>query len=222
MSKPKLNKQEPVIRNFSLMDMRAVEDNDNGTYIEGHPAMYDQSTVIGGWFKEIIERGAFDECDFDDVLFSVNHDLKKIPLARSRRNNGNSTMQLKTDEKGLYIRATLDVDNNTEAKSLYSAIQRRDIDGMSFIFYVDEEKWEDLDSDTPTRRIQKIKKVIEVSAVNFPAYSGTDINARDQDVLDNALAALENARATELDNSSNSELELMQLRHQLLMNMEER
>lgn len=216
MSKAKLPTiEEPVKRSFGLVDLRAVDD---GNYIEGHPAVYDQVTSIGGWFNEVIERGAFDECDFDDVLFSVNHDLRKIPLARSRRNNGNSTMHLVVDEKGLYVKASLDVEGNTEAKSLYSAVKRGDIDGMSFIFFVKDEKWEDLDSDTPTRRIQKIKKVIEVSAVNFPAYVGTDINARDQAVLDNAAKALENARS-QLDNSKD-ELEVLRLRNQILLNME--
>ena len=210
----KPNLEQPVIRNFGLSELRAVED---GTYIEGHPAIYGQQTVIGNYFKEIIEPGAFDRCNFDDVLFSVNHDLSKIPLARSRRNNGNSTMYLKTDENGLYIRANLDIENNSEAKALYSAVQRGDIDGMSFIFYVDQEEWVDLDSELPIRRIKSIKKVIEVSAVNFPAYSGTDINARDQRVLDNAQEALENARSVvELDNSK-SELEVLQLRTQILM-----
>jgi HK97 family phage prohead protease len=204
-------KDEPVKRSFGIVDLRAVDDGD---YIEGHPAIYDQKTSIGGWFYEIIQRGAFDGCDFDDVLFSINHDLRKIPLARSRRNNGNSTMQLRTDDRGLYIRASLDVENNSEAKSLHSAVKREDIDGMSFIFYVDEETWEDLDTDTPTRRIQKISKVIEVSAVNFPAYTGTDINARDQSVLDNAAKALENARS-QLDNSK-SELEVLKLKNQIL------
>lgn len=219
MSKTRLpGKEEAVKRNFGLVDLRAVDD---GNYIEGHPAVYDQMTSIGGWFNEVIERGAFDGCDFDDVLFSVNHDLRKIPLARSRRNNGNSTMKLETNGQGLYVRASLDVENNSEAKSLHSAVKRQDIDGMSFIFFVDEEKWEELDSETPTRRIQKIKKVIEVSAVNFPAYVGTDINARDQSVLDNAEKALENARSSELDNSE-GELEIMQLRNKILMKMEER
>ncbi|MBP1992541.1 HK97 family phage prohead protease [Paenibacillus eucommiae] len=205
-------KDDPVKRSFGLVDLRAVDD---GNYIEGHPAIYDQKTSIGGWFFEVIERGAFDGCNFDDVLFSVNHDLQKIPLARSRRNNGNSTMLLRTDDLGLYVKANLDVENNTEAKSLYSAVKREDIDGMSFIFYVDKEQWDDLSSDTPTRRIQKIKKVIEVSAVNFPAYSGTDINARDQTVLDNAVKALENARS-QLDNSKD-ELEVLKLKNQILM-----
>lgn len=204
-------KDEAVKRNFGLVDLRAVDD---GNYIEGHPAIFDQKTSIGGWFYEIIERGAFDGCNFDDVLFSVNHDLRKIPLARSRRNNGNSTMLLRTDDRGLYIKADLDVENNSEARALHSSVKRGDIDGMSFIFYVGEETWEDLDTETPTRRIQKISRVIETSAVNFPAYTGTDINARDQSVLDNAAKALDNARS-KLDNSNN-ELELLKLKNQIL------
>jgi HK97 family phage prohead protease len=206
-------KSEPVIRSFGIADLRAV---DEGTYIEGHPAVYDQKTNIGNWFYEIIERGAFDNCDFDDVLFSVNHGwIDKIPLARSRRNNGSSTMTLVIDEKGLYIKADLDIEANAESKSLYSAVKRGDIDGMSFIFYVQEERWEDLDKDMPLRHVTKIKKVREVSAVNYPAYTGTDINARDQAVLDNAARVLENARST-LENEKN-ELERMKLRAQILM-----
>ncbi|MCR8635754.1 HK97 family phage prohead protease [Paenibacillus radicis (ex Xue et al. 2023)] len=207
-------KDEAVKRSFGIVDLRAVDD---GNYIEGHPAVYDQKTNIGNWFYEVIERGAFDGCNFDDVLFSVNHDLRKIPLARSRRNNGNSTMLLRTDDIGLYVKASLDIDNNTEAKSLYSAVKREDIDGMSFIFYVEKETWDDLSADMPTRRIQSVKKVIEVSAVNFPAYSGTDINARDQSALDSAARALENARS-QLDNSNN-ELEVLKLKNQILINM---
>ncbi|MEH7157468.1 HK97 family phage prohead protease [Neobacillus drentensis] len=206
-------KDDQVVRNFTMPDVRADED---GSTIEGHAAVFDQKTNIGGWFYEVIERGAFDGTDFDDVLFSVNHDLRKIPLARSRRNNINSTLQLSIDEKGLLIKANLDTENNNEAKSLYSSVKRGDMDGMSFIFWVKDEKWEDLDSDMPTRRIQKIKKVIEVSGVTFPAYSGTDINARDKQALENAKLALENARSSELDNSESEQLELEKLKFEKL------
>lgn len=202
---------EPMIRNFGVADLRAMGENE--ATIEGHPAVYDQKTSIGNYFYEVIERGAFDNCNFDDVLFSINHDLGKIPLARSRRNNGNSTMHLSLDEKGIYIKATLDPENNSEAKSLLSAVKRGDISGMSFIFWAEEDRWVDLDTDMPTRYISKVKAVREVSAVNFPAYSGTDINARDQGVLDNALRALENARS-ELDNSS-SELEVLKHKNKI-------
>ena len=193
-----------VKRSFAIEDLVAAE---SGSVIEGHPAVYDQKTNIGGYFYEVIERGAFDRCNFDDVLFSVNHELEKIPLARSRRNNSNSTMQITIDEVGLFFRANLDLENNTESRNLYSAVKRQDINGMSFIFRVKKDEWSDLDSDMPTRRIKEISQVIEVSAVTFPAYAGTDIDARDQGALDNALRALDNARS-ELDNSRVQQLQI--------------
>lgn len=205
-------KDMEVKRSFGMADIRADEE---GHFIEGHAAVYNQRTNIGNCFYEVIERGAFDDTDFDDVLFSANHEWQKIPLARSRRNNENSTMNLNVDEKGLYVRADLDTENNSEARSLYSSVKRGDIDGMSFIFYVEEERWIDLDTDMPTRYVSKIKRVREVSAVNFPAYEGTDINTRDKTALDNAKLALDNARSHELDNSK-EQLELLRLKTQIL------
>ncbi|SDL20282.1 HK97 family phage prohead protease [Natronincola ferrireducens] len=215
MKKNKLPKNEDVaVRSYGIADFRA---NDEEKTIEGHAAVFEQKTNIGGYFYEVIERGAFDGTDFDDVLMCVNHDLRKIPLARSRRNNGNSTMQLSVDSKGLLVKARLDTEGNTEAKSLYSAVSRGDIDGMSFIFKIADAKWTDLDSDMPTRHIIKIRKVYEVGPVNMPAYSGTDINARDQDALDNALIVLENARSQELENSKGGQLEVLKLKAQILL-----
>jgi HK97 family phage prohead protease len=210
-NKNKLPGNDEIIkRSFGVTDFRAADEEKT---VDGHPAVYDQKTSIGDYFYEVIERGAFDGTDFDDVLFCVNHDLRKIPIARSRRNNGNSTMQLQTDDKGLYVKARLDTEENSEARSLYSSIKRGDMDGMSFIFTIADAKWTDLDTDMPTRHILKIRKVYEVGAVNMPAYSGTDISARDQSALDNAIMALDNARS-ELDNSK-SELEVMKLKTQI-------
>lgn len=195
----------PERRAFVMEDLRA---DPAGNVIEGHAAVYDQETVIGGWFKEVIERGAFDRTDFKDVIMTVNHDLQRIPLARSRNNNANSTLQLQVDQQGLSTRAVLDVENNVEAKALYSAVSRGDLSGMSFIFLVRKggEVWEGLDTELPIRRIKDIARVIEISTVSFPAYDGTDINARDQKALDSARTALESARSG-LD-SSMSELDL--------------
>ena len=211
-NKKGMPKEDAVVkRSFAIEDLVAAE---SGSVIEGHPAVYDQKTNIGGYFYEVIERGAFDKCNFDDVLFSVNHDLEKIPLARTRRNNGNSTMQITPDDVGLFFRANLDLENNTESRNLYSAVKRQDINGMSFIFRVKKDEWSDLDSDMPTRRIKEISQVIEVSAVTFPAYAGTDIDARDQGALDNALRALDNARS-ELDNSRAKQLQIEKAKFEL-------
>lgn len=178
-------------RSYSF-EVRAEQD-EKGSIITGRPIVYDSRTNLG-IFDEVIERGALNSTDLRDVRFLVNHDFSKIPLARSRRNNGNSTMQLSPDDEGLAIEVKLDTENNAEARSLYSAVSRGDISGMSFCFSIDDEEWEDLESDHPLRRIKKIGTVVEVSAVTFPAYESTEIEARSKEALDNARSALENAR----------------------------
>lgn len=184
-------KKELERRSYSF-EVRA-EETEQGSIITGRPIVYNSRTDIG-YFDEIIEGGALDKTDLTDVRFLVNHDTSRIPLARSRRNNGNSTMQLSVNEFGMDIRVTLDTENNSEARSLYSAVQRGDITGMSFMFGVDDEEWENLDSDHPTRRIKSISTVVEVSAVTFPAYESTEINARSKEALDSARSAVETAR----------------------------
>lgn len=170
-----------------------AEETESGNIITGRPIVYNSRTDLG-FFDEIIESGALNGTDLTDVRFLVNHDTSKIPLARSRRNNGNSTMQLTVDNEGMGIRVSLDTENNSEARSLYSAVQRGDITGMSFMFGIDNEEWEDLESDHPTRHIKGISTVVEVSAVTFPAYESTSIDARSKEALDNARSALESAR----------------------------
>ena len=105
-------------------------------------------------------------------------------------------MQLSVDDEGLMIRANLDTENNNDAKALYSAVERGDLDGMSFMFVVDKDAWDDLESEHPTRTITGIKRVLEVSGVTFPAYSATSLQARGlADALDSAKASLESAKA---------------------------
>lgn len=212
MSKKNVN-GEIMQRSFSF-DVRAERTEEGGNIITGRPIVYESRTDIG-WFDEVIRAGALDATDLRDVRFLVNHDLSKIPLARSRNNNGNSTMHLTIDEQGLAIRVTLDTENNMEARALYSAVQRGDISGMSFMFSVDGEEWADLDSDHPTRYITKISTVYEVSAVTFPAYDATEINARDASALDRARQALESARELRAK-SLESDLELAKAKTELM------
>lgn len=179
------------VRSFSMPDLSADEQ---GKVLEGHAAVFGQTTNICGCFSEIIARGAFDNTDFTDVLFDVNHDLDSLPLARSRNNNANSTLQLSVDDQGLAIRALLDIENNPDAKALWNSVQRGDISGMSFIFSVRADEWTGEDTDMPTRTITDIAKVYEVSAVSMPAYDGTDINARGQTALESAKKTLESVR----------------------------
>ena len=76
-----------------------------------------------------------------------------------------------------------------------SAVRRGDISGMSFMFTVDKDAWVDIDTDNPKRSITGIRKVYEVSAVAFPAYEGTDIQAASEgNAPEGARASLESAR----------------------------
>ena len=201
-------------RSFSF-DVRA-EENEQGSIITGRPIVYNSRTNLGE-FDEIIESGALMSTDLTDVRFLVNHDLSKIPLARSRRNNGNSTMQLTVDNDGMGIRVLLDTENNADARSLYSAVQRGDISGMSFMFSIDDEEWENLESDHPTRHIKSIGSVVEVSAVTFPAYDSTEINARSKEALDNARSSLEKARQQSATSVDTDEIELAKAKTKTLL-----
>ena len=185
--------EQMEIRNLEF-EVRADQNEEHGNFITGRPIVFDSRTDIGPW-DEIIDRGALDETDLKDVRFLVNHNVDMIPLARSRNNNANSTMQMSVDENGMGIRVDLDIENNADARSLYSAVQRGDITGMSFMFSVDKDRWEDVDTDHPTRHIISIRRVLEVSAVTFPAYAQTSIQTRGlSDALDSAKESLESER----------------------------
>lgn len=209
-----MKKTKELEQRSYLCEVRAEGEQDG--IITGRPIVYNSRTNIG-YFDEIIDSGALDGADMTDVRFLVNHDISNIPLARSRRNNGNSTMQLTPDSDGLGIAANVDIENNAQARSLYSAVQRGDVTGMSFMFSVDEERWENLESDHPTRHIVKIGSIVEVSAVTFPAYDSTSINARSSETLESARAALESARAkTASTETETRELELLKMKISVL------
>lgn len=202
-------------RSFTF-DVRA-EELDGERILAGRPIVYNSVTDMGA-FQEVIDSGALDGTNLRDVRFLINHDFSKIPLARSRRNNGNSTMQLSVDGEGLKIDwVKLDTQNNADARALYSAVQRGDISGMSFAFSVDDEKWENLQTDYPKRHITKIGSVVEVSAVTFPAYDSTEIYARSDDALESAKLVLENARRSANPPDGGEELELAKARFNFVL-----
>lgn len=176
-SKKIFSDNELTTRKFPAV-FRTVEE-ESGTVIEGIPIVFNQDTKIKDWAGEYLERidpHALDEADLSDIRLFVNHDVSKIALARIK--NGKGTMSFSIDNEAMHIKADLDTENNAEARSLYSAIKRGDMDGMSFMFRILAQEWINLDTDLPTRVIKKISIVHEVSVVNFPAYPQTSIDAR--------------------------------------------
>ena len=213
-----MTRKELEQRAYSFELRADMRDEETGV-ITGRPIVYNSKTDLG-YFDEVIESGALNGANLRDVRFLVNHDTSKIPLARSRNNNANSTMQMTVDDQGMAIRVNLDVKNNSDARNLYSAIERGDISGMSFMFRVDDEEWTELESDHPTRHIRKISDVVEVSAVTFPAYDDTSISVRNKEALDNAKLALDSAKRSQqlsLDSERRSELELAKAKANFLL-----
>ncbi|MCX7843242.1 MAG: HK97 family phage prohead protease [Clostridia bacterium] len=141
--------------------------------LEGMPIVYDQPTTINdpkGQFIEIIRSGALDGADLTDCRLLYNHDLNKVPLARTPK-----TMQFTKSAAGLKMIASLP--DTPEARSVHTAVLRGDLSGMSFAFKVPK-GGDRYDPKTNTREILKIEKVYEVSVVPFPAYPQTSVEAR--------------------------------------------
>ena len=203
---PRKNELEQRNYNFEITETRS----EGGiATLRGTPIVYGSETDIMGWFREVIEPGALDGANLKDVPLLVNHNNSMIPVARSRNNTAKSTMRLKVTDRGLEMEADIDIERNTTARELDSAVERGDIDGMSFRFSVADERWEDLDTDYPKRHILKFDTIAEVSAVTFPAYAATSISAeRCKEALENARSALDSARQ-QSKASLDSDLELL-------------
>ena len=162
------------MKELRIAEIRAESlADDKALVLRGMPIVFEQAVVINdpaGSYTEIIKRGALDDCDLSDVRLLYNHDLNKIPLGRTPK-----TMQLKIDPAGLSMTATLPDTN--EGRSVYEAVKRGDLSGMSFAFKVPE-GGDSYNAATNTRTITKIEKVYECSVVPFPAYPTTSVEAR--------------------------------------------
>ncbi|MBQ8119172.1 MAG: HK97 family phage prohead protease [Ruminococcus sp.] len=188
-----------VIRRAFSASFETREEGDKGI-IQGRPVILNSRTNMGKW-DEVIDAGALDETDLTDVRLCLDHDTSYV-YARSRRNNGNSTMQISKDAQGMSFSASLNIASSPKAQDYFSAVKRGDMDTMSFMFTEDGVYWEDLESDHPTRHIAKIGTIFEFSCVTFPSYKETSIQARDSSALESIereLESLRSQRAATLD-----------------------
>jgi HK97 family phage prohead protease len=161
---------EREIRGGVPAEIRAEAD---GIKVSGYAAVFNQEVDIGGFFREVIEPGAFSKAvKRDDVVFLVNHE--GLPLARTK----SGTLSLSEDEHGLKIETTLDPED-PDVKSIVPKMKRGDLDKMSFAFRSDMEIWDET-TDPPTRTILEAR-LFDVSIVTTPAYDGTSIALRARD-----------------------------------------
>ncbi|HCD18957.1 HK97 family phage prohead protease [Macrococcoides caseolyticum subsp. caseolyticum] len=143
--------------------------------LEGTAIVFNKPTEIHtptGSYTEVIKRNALDGLKLNDTRLLVSHDMNRIPLAKSPK-----TMDIWTDDVGMHFRAKLP--DTEEARSVYTAVKRGDLTGMSFGFTCNKDG-SHYDVNTRTRIINKIDKVLEFSVVNYPAYQEASVEARQQ------------------------------------------
>lgn len=158
------------------VELRA--EGDEGTVLDGYGATFNQWAQIGpsSWgFMERIAPGAFaTTIKEDDIRSFFNHDSNHV-LGRT----SNKTLSLSEDDKGL--RTVIRPPDTQAARDAITLIKRGDVSGMSFMFRVRKDQWDDPDGEDgmPKRTLLDVK-LIEVGPVSLPAYPQTSIAARDQ------------------------------------------
>lgn len=157
-----------------------LRSENGGRHISGKAISFDtQSNDIG--FIEILHRGCIsqDLIDSSNIVFLYNHDYNQV-IARANKGKGTLNIDLRDD--GVYF--DLDVPNTTMGNDLLENIRLGNITQCSFGFsYANEEgayKDEKID-DVWYRNVYKIGKLYDLSAVTYPAYDDTYVNARMQE-----------------------------------------
>jgi len=155
-----------------------IREDDNGNRtLTGYAVKWEKKSLVMGYyrkFREQFKNGAFTESlRSDDQRFLWSHDTSKV-LGRTK----NTTLRLSEDAVGL--RFELDLPNTTLGNDTYESIKRGDVDGVSFGFNMISEEIEEPDDDLMLRTVTKAK-LLEVSAVAFPAYPDSEVSARGYD-----------------------------------------
>ncbi|MEN7549311.1 HK97 family phage prohead protease [Rapidithrix thailandica] len=154
-----------------------VEKRDDGpAKISGYAAVFEELSQPLGGFREIIEPGAFDEADMEDVVCVKNHNVNFL-LARTRSN----TLSLSLDKRG--FRYEFENPGNSAGNDLIIEIERGDIYGSSFMFRVADDRWEEDKEGRIIRYVKKISVVRDVGPVVFPAYQQTEVTLRSLDAF---------------------------------------
>jgi len=143
--------------------------------LRGYAAVFNRETVIGGWFRELIEPGAFAKAldRPDDVRAQFNHDSNFV-LGRTTA----GTLRLFVDDIGLGYE--VDLPDTTYGRDLAASVDRGDITQSSFMFETMGEAWDyppKSSGELPLRRVQDVK-LYDVAPVTFPAYADTSVSAR--------------------------------------------
>lgn len=156
----------------STIEIRKNEDGTETRTIEGYGVVFNQYSHDLGWFKEKINRNAFEGVDMSDVVATVNHDFNLI-MARTT-----NTLQLTIDDYGVKYR--FDAPNTTAGDDLLENVRNGNITGSSFMFTVEEDRWtfKTKSDEIDEREVLKVGRLIELGPVTMPAYPQTTASAK--------------------------------------------
>lgn len=159
--------------NLTNIELRAGEDGQRT--IAGYAAVFNSLSEMLWGFREKIAPGAFSDVLDGDVRALWNHDTN-IVLGRTRA----GTLRLKEDNTGLAV----EIDAPASAVAQIEALERGDVDQMSFGFNVlpGGDEWEEEEDGLVVRTIRKVSRLYEVSPVTFPAYPATSVGVRNDEV----------------------------------------
>lgn len=176
-------------REYRKMNVEAKAEGDE-YIVEGYATTFDEPYHLyfydddGHEVKEMVDRNAFEKTDMSDVIMQYDHEGRVFARL------SNNTLELKTDDHGLFVRAYL---GGTEiGRNLYEEIKGGYTDKMSFGFTVSEDEFKEEDDRNYLRTIRSIGKLYDVSAVSIPANDMTEISARSH--CEGAIAEIESER----------------------------
>ena len=181
-----------------------IRELENGKKVIEGLIPYNSRSEWMGWY-EYIAPTAFNKtlADGSDVRALWNHDTTKL-LGRVK----NGSLRLRSDEVGLHIEC--DLPDTQYARDVYNLIKDGYNNGLSFGFTVVQDRWEEKEDENgvrfPVCTLLEVR-LYEVSfCVSFPAYEGTNSEARSiRSILDDIKkinpAELSEEEREEINNS---------------------
>lgn len=168
---------EGIETRFLRLEVRAEKRADEKPVIKGQAAIFNQETVISGYFREQIKPGAFQRVlsDSPDTIGCFNHDWNVV-LGRTTA----GTLTLQETPNGLDYVIEVNPDD-PEAMSVYAKVARGDVSQSSFAFTVGVEEWtypQENSKDLPLRTITEISELYDVCPATFGAYPQTSAAVR--------------------------------------------
>ena len=183
---------------------KELEPKENYT-VEGYCALWEPYILLevdNVPYYEQIHKEALDEADMSDIIFQLNHEHRVFARV------SNNTLEVTTDNKGIYIKA--DLSSKEDSRSIYEDIEKGLLNKQSWAFTVAEEYF---DKETRTRHITKIKKVYDCSVVALASNTDTNIkvSSKEERSRANYIDGVINIEKTEKNERARVEAEYIYL-----------